>query len=154
MTDPDVVEQRFYEKFEAVTETGCWIWTGALNGGGYGSMTINSESVRAHRYSYELHIGPIPPQMFVCHSCDVRSCVNPDHLFLGTNQDNMQDCVNKGRISRGEDRHNAKLTPDLVGEIRERYLAGETQHFLAKEYNMCQSTISRVCAEKYWSHIQ
>ena len=74
----------------------CWLWTGAVFGGGYGRITVNGKRVAAHRFSYEAANGPIPDGLFICHSCDVKSCVNPAHLFAGTQADNMQDWTRKG----------------------------------------------------------
>lgn len=93
--------ERFF-KHVSKTDT-CWLWMGAKRGGGYGEFRIGSykdgtrKMVVAHRFSWELHNGAIPKEMQVCHNCDVRNCVNPDHLFLGTQVDNMQDMHSKGR---------------------------------------------------------
>lgn len=90
--------KRFHEKYEPVPESGCWIWTGALAVSGYGSINIgNHRSETAHRVSYMLHKGEIPKGMHICHSCDVRQCVNPSHLFAGSNLDNILDSMSKGR---------------------------------------------------------
>ena len=86
---------RFFEKVEKSGE--CWLWVGALNSRGYGSFGFEGRRLGAHRFSYELHKGEIPEGMFVCHSCDVRNCVNPDHLWLGDNADNMKDMYQKER---------------------------------------------------------
>lgn len=80
-----------------VDENGCWLWQGATAPNGYGSTTHKDKQISAHRLSYIAFKGEIPDGMYVCHKCDVRNCVNPDHLFLGTHSDNMQDMVNKGR---------------------------------------------------------
>lgn len=88
--------KRFFDKVEKTDY--CWIWTGGGRGQGYGALKFKGKIVDAHRVSYELHYGEIPKGMFVCHTCDNRKCVNPDHLFLGTQKDNMRDCKNKGRL--------------------------------------------------------
>jgi hypothetical protein len=88
-------EERFFQKVDK-TES-CWLWKGALNSRGYGSFGVNGKATSAHRYSYEIHIGEIPEGINVCHSCDVRNCVNPKHLWLGTHSDNMKDMVEKNR---------------------------------------------------------
>lgn len=91
---------RFTEKYIPVPESGCWLWIGASTASGYGQMKCGRKLHRAHRVSWELHRGPIPEGLMVCHRCDVPSCVNPEHLFLGTAKENYRDCVEKGR-SRG-----------------------------------------------------
>lgn len=92
---------RFTEKYIPVTESGCWLWTGSATPAGYGQIKAGRKLQRAHRVSWELHRGPIPDGLMVCHRCDVPSCVNPDHLFLGTAKDNFRDCVDKGRYHGG-----------------------------------------------------
>tara|TARA_R110000868_G_scaffold409743_1_gene695844 strand:+ start:103 stop:513 length:411 start_codon:yes stop_codon:yes gene_type:complete len=88
---------RFFNKIEK-TET-CWLWTASLRGKtGYGAFKINGKVIDAHRVSYEIHNEEIPKGMYVCHTCDNRKCVNPEHLFLGTAKDNWQDGFNKKRI--------------------------------------------------------
>lgn len=88
--------KRFFDKIEKTDS--CWNWVGAKTSGGYGNIGINNKTVRAHRLSYELHNGPFDPKLFVCHKCDNPGCVNPEHLFLGNNSDNMKDCFIKGRL--------------------------------------------------------
>lgn len=94
-------EERFLRKVERVPLAGCWLWTGAVSVSEAGdvrpNMVIHGHRERAYRIAYELFIGPIPPGMLVCHSCDVSICVNPAHLFLGTHQDNQHDSARKGR---------------------------------------------------------
>ncbi len=88
-------EERFFQKVEK-TES-CWLWKGALNSRGYGSFGAGGKVVSAHRYSYEMHIGEIPTGMVICHSCDVRNCVNPEHLWAGSTAENNRDMFKKDR---------------------------------------------------------
>ena len=93
------IKDRFNDSYIPVTETGCWIWTGALNRHrGYGRLRFKDKEIKAHRYSWELHNGPIPDGLQVLHKCDTPACVNPDHLWLGTHKENMHDCIKKGRF--------------------------------------------------------
>ena len=89
--------ERFDIKYKIV-ESGCWEWQGAISDTGYGALTIKGKTIHAHRYSYQINIGDIPKGMFICHKCDNRKCVNPNHFFLGTNGDNMLDAREKGRM--------------------------------------------------------
>lgn len=129
---------------------GCWTWLGTKTCGGYGKIHVSGEarqsrrSAWAHRVSWELANGPIPGGLFVCHQCDNPSCVRPDHLFLGTNDDNMQDAKRKGRNAKGERHGMAKLSDEDVREIRRRSAAGDTAAALGARFGVHPPAISRV----------
>lgn len=108
---------RFWEKVEK-TEDGCWLWMFSLNKKGYGKYSIKNGWMFAHRFVWEITYGPIPDGMFVLHECDTPACCRPDHLFLGTHQDNMTDRAAKGR-GLGEKNQNTKLTDAQVATIRQ-----------------------------------
>lgn len=91
------LQERFEEKYIPVPEAGCWLWTAAVDTYGYGRIGFGDGLISAHRVSWALYRGEIPNGLCVLHACDVPSCVNPDHLFLGTHSDNSKDCFNKGR---------------------------------------------------------
>jgi len=142
------------EKVEPVTESGCWLWTGTLDGrGGYGKIG-NPQHVKAHRVSWELFRGPIPDGMCILHKCDIRCCVNPDHLFVGTYQDNVVDMHKKGRHNAkpqiGERHHRAKLNAEQVKEILK---SKESQRALARKFKVSESQIHRIKRGHRWSHI-
>lgn len=132
----------------------CIEWRGCRKPDGYGLVNVDGRTRRAHRVAYEKVHGPIPDGMFVCHTCDNRGCVNPEHLWLGTPADNMRDMAEKGRArgSRGERHHAAKLTSALVAEIRQRAAVGELQKDLAAEYGVSRSTVSKVATGRLWGH--
>lgn len=91
-------EKSFHAKYIPIL-TGCWIWMSSLSDRGYGQLTIKNKTIYAHRFSWELHNGPIPEGLLVCHHCDTPLCVNPDHLFVGTQKDNILDAMRKGRLT-------------------------------------------------------
>ena len=115
---------RFWMKVEK--SDGCWLWKGVFDGVGYGQLGFNYKHVEAHRLSWEIHHGQIPEGAWVLHKCDVRACVRPDHLFLGTHQDNVDDAVSKGRHLSGEQCHFSKATWALVEEARRLYAIDRT----------------------------
>jgi hypothetical protein len=129
----------------------CWEWQASTVGEGYGSFSWESKNVYAHRFAWSLVNGPIPSGMFICHKCDNRLCCNPNHLFLGTQQDNMQDKMNKGRAPAGENHVSAKLTEEQVAIIRSEYATGTVlQKDLAKRYNVGTQQISKICRGESW----
>jgi hypothetical protein len=141
------------ERIIRIPIAGCWLWVGATNSSGYGHTTISYVYRTAHRISWEVHRGPIPKNMLVLHKCDVPSCVNPDHLFLGTNFDNMQDKVKKGRANfpKGEDAGRAKLSTEEVLAIRN---SAKSQRQLAKEYSIARSQVFRIKHRQTWTWLE
>lgn len=168
---PDGAKDRFWKR---VNKKGplipdmiecCWVWVGALDKDGYGVFGVSTlvKSARAHRVAWEFLHGD-PGDLCVLHECDNPSCCNPEHLFLGTQADNMRDKMGKGRhrsglkehperAAKGEGHGNAKLTEEQVREIRERYVPRKvTLHQLAKEFGVSFTTVHRALREG-WRHI-
>ena len=147
--------ERFTPHLSAPDANGCILWQGAFSHdyGVIGSGGHYSTNIPAHRVAWELANGPIPAGLFVCHHCDVRACVNPDHLFLGTQADNLQDMANKDR-RKGERHSNHKLTDTQVREIRDLYAQGGISHSqLARQFGVNRGTIQFILARKTWTHI-
>lgn len=154
--DGKTVLNRFFEKI-VFSPLDCWVWSGSINRLGYGQMFALGES-KAHRVSWRLHNGDIPEGMMVLHRCDVRNCVNPEHLFLGTQTDNMRDMVSKGRHKvtpqHGEQNHMSRLTADAVKWIRDKYAAGGvTQKQLAQDCGVSVMTVNRAVRGVSWKTI-
>jgi hypothetical protein len=150
-------EDRFWFFVERGASDECWEWKGSRSRGGYGRVWLGKDEqsgapvrIMSHRFSYELHKGRIPDDLLVLHRCDNGSCCNPDHLFLGTHKDNVGDCFAKGRRAMPS----AKLTPELVGEIREQYDKHKTPHRkLALQYGVGKTAISDALARKTWTEV-
>lgn len=176
------LEERFWAKVQKTAT--CWLWTGAKKEWGYGVINSqrNGPLLRAHRYAYELHYGPIPDGLWCLHRCDVPRCVRPDHLFLGTSKDNTQDMMQKGRhlaqshpeeffsrcstgqrtrwrdhpesIRRGDHHPTAKVTAEQVRVIRQRHQSGDISiAALAREFGVSESAIRFIIQRKTWRHI-
>lgn len=142
---------RFWEKVSKDEE--CWLWNGARNRDGYGEFCLEGRNISSHRYSWILHYGDIPNGLQVLHKCDNAPCVNPEHLFTGTQLDNMIDMDRKGRSCHpnGENTYNARLISKQVQEIRESTLFLRE---LAEIYGVCMSHISRIKRGKKWRHLE
>lgn len=145
------IVERFEEKFIRCPMSGCWLWTEHANRAGYGVFYPRTgEAWLAHRYSWFLVNGPIPDGMLVCHRCDMPACINPAHLFLGTDQDNSDDKIRKSRMRRGSSRTNAKLRESDVVAV----LADQRTHVqIARELGIAPSTISDIKRGKRWRHV-
>ena len=143
--------------FKRILKTdSCWIWLGSKTAAGYGRFYIgNGVIVYAHRYSYELSVAHISSGLHVLHRCDNPSCVRPEHLFIGTHKDNMEDMAKKHRYTlpntRGELHGSVKLNWDKVRAIRNRKTAGESCVDLANEFGVGPATIWKICRGKLWA---
>lgn len=149
-------EQRFWPNVER-GET-CWIWTGKCSRAGYGYLRLETRKpVYAHRLSWALNVGPIPDGLCVLHRCDNPPCVRPDHLFLGTQAENMADMASKKRSRgaglRGSRNGLAKLTESDVVEIRRAVAGGTQQCVVAERLGVSRSIISNVVRRETWTHI-
>jgi Autographiviridae endonuclease len=148
------LRERFYSKFIVDDVSGCWLWTGAKFRKGYGAIGRGKDAegnLRANRASWILHVGEIPDGLQVLHKCDNPPCVNPAHLFLGTNLENRLDMVNKGRGCKGERHHCSKLTEDDVFEIRNFYRQLPRVP-VSKLFGVSRQAIDFVLSKKNWKH--
>lgn len=145
--------QRLMDKAIPEPNSGCWLWTASNDGSwGYGVVTVGSRTdgtrrhEKAHRLSYELHYGAIPAGMRVLHKCDVPACINPLHLFLGTDADNAADKARKGRAAK-------KLTAEKVVRIREMATAGMRHADIGKQFGVEQTSVSAIVRRDFWRHV-
>jgi HNH endonuclease len=153
-------EQAFHTRYIVNPVTGCWMWTGSRDKNGYGEWQTEKTPLgngkyrrvrkKAHRISWEIHRGPIPAGMEVCHDCDNPPCVNPDHLFCDAHAENMIDRDRKGRQARGERQGAAKITEEDAIDIRN---SNETLVILAARYGLSQQNVSDIRTGKLWSHV-
>lgn len=135
----------------------CWDWQGYINDQGYGEFRSDYHLHRAHRVSYELHNGPIPNGYHVCHHCDNRACVNPTHLFLGKDIDNVRDMDSKGRRVNspqlGESHGMARLTTKQVSEIRQLAASGVSNDEIANRFQISDTHAWRIVTRRAWAHV-
>lgn len=150
-----LIEERFWPKVDKSKEIdGCWIWIAAKDKGGYGVIRNEKGKLeRAHRTSWTIANGPIKDGLFVCHKCDVRACINPEHMFLGTNTDNVRDMIKKGRANpaRGEYSGKAKLCESDVIAIRS---STGIQQEIADAFCIGRTTVRQILNRETWRHVK
>jgi hypothetical protein len=146
----DPIERFWHNVSELPLIDGCWEWIGRKSYKGYGRMKINDKHIQAHRFSYELHKGNIPDGLCVCHHCDNPACVNPNHLFLGTNADNNRDRDLKGRKALGERNGKSKLTEKDVLTIKSMLGEGISASEIARRLNASGSSVSAIKYGRSW----
>ena len=154
----NTIMNRFYSHVMLPDENGCMIYIGAKNHYGYGIFYDRTRQIRAHRFSYERHLGKIPNGLFVMHSCDNPQCVAPEHLSVGTHQDNMNDCKRKSRnylipARYGHDSNLSKLKEKDVIEIRKQLEMGLSIKNIANRFNVTTQNIKYIKIKKIWAHI-
>lgn len=141
-------------KFERLSipepNSGCWLWMGAPTSVGYGVMQINRKKISAHRYAYELHIGPIPHGKWILHRCDNRLCVNPEHLYPGTSDDNIADKMRRLRHTYGQNHPFAKLSEKDALAIK---LLPGTHQEIANLYRVHRVTITDIKSGRNWRYL-
>jgi len=131
----------------------CWVWIGAKRPGGYGTF-MAGKAMSVHRFSYQHHIGPIPEGHDVMHKCDNRACINPAHLTTGTRKQNMEDCKEKGRTSKGEHHSRQGLKESTVLEIRRLHRQGVKSIEIMKMFQLGKSCVSKIVLNQRWTHVK
>lgn len=150
--------------------SGCWLWSRSVDDSGYGKVSMPGGGWdRAHRLSFQVHIGPIPPNLFVLHKCDTPACANPDHLYAGTKSDNAWDRERRGRGNhpKGEDHAarripglhagtkngRSKLTPRLVRELRSLHASGVAVKVLRMQFGLSDTAVYDIVNRKLWKDV-
>lgn len=142
-TPPEV---RFFEKIAATGMFDCWEWTGRLDHDGYGQFWTGERQMKASRWSWQFHCGPIPDGLFVLHNCDNPACVNPAHLHLGDNRANMLERAQRGRAPKNT--NYKRLSPETVTAIRSRLALGESQRSIARSLAVSRGAIYDIVYNK------
>lgn len=140
---------RYWRSVDRGARDACWPWTGLLDRDGYGQITIERRVFKTHRVSWLIHHGPIPVSMCVCHACDNRRCCNPEHLFLGTQQENTADRERKGRNARTP----KKLDAQAVREIRRASIEGHKTAAIAGAYGISGRMVRLIVLRRAWTHV-
>lgn len=151
-------QEEFWSNVNQDAADGCWTWQGRLigsrrPGGQYGGYCYGGRQWYTHRLAYYLSLGPIPDGLKVRHTCDNPPCCNPAHLLLGTQADNMRDKKERGRAARGERSHAAKVTEQIVADIRRRRAAGEPRLQVAAEYGISYTAVFSIERGRSWGHV-
>lgn len=154
---PKTIEDKFWPNVLR-TDT-CHLWTAYVEPAGYGKLRVGNTNQRTHRIAWQLHTGmPVPDNLLVLHKCDVRNCVNPEHLFLGDHEDNVRDMDEKGRRAksslRGEQCSSAKLKEKDVVKIKRLLAEGQSLASIARRYNVTPTPIFKIKNKQSWSHIE
>lgn len=151
------IAESFSQQYRVDPRTACFVWLRSLERDGYGQFWYKNKKYKAHRWAYEQVHGSIPSGLFVLHKCDNPACVNPKHLFLGTNSDNMLDTVRKGRkvapVFHGEEHGMAILTEAKVRRIRQRIARGDRQCDVARDFGISAPLVYRIKKRIIWKHI-
>ena len=146
--------ERFWDRVDK-RENGCWEWTGGVTKRGYGTIGLKNRKYKAHRLSYKIHFDEDISELQINHHCDNRICVNPDHIYAGSHQDNMDDATERNRFPKGSDHTNAKLNECQVKEIKMKYEPYVTsQNDLAEMYDVSSTTIQEIIEGKRWEHVE
>lgn len=145
--------ERFWSKVQRGASHECWPWTASVNARGYGTFGFEGRTQSAHRVAYKLSRGEITGSA-VCHTCDNKLCCNPDHLYDGSDADNVRDAVERGQHPRGERHGRAKLTEDDIRAMRRAYNDGVFIKDLADQYGVSDVTAGRVVHRRIWKHVE
>jgi HNH endonuclease len=147
------LDQRILQKCEPEPNSGCWLWTAGCDTAGYGHMNYKARLTRASRLSWIAFRGPIPDRMWVLHRCDVRCCVNPDHLFLGDAKTNAADMARKQRAAWGERSARSKIRASDAVEIRSLAAAGQALVSIARQFGLAANSVSLIVSRKRWPYV-